>query len=145
MFEVRTEIQIAASPSVVWNILIDFNHWQEWNPTVSQASGAATLGSKLHFTMQCEGPRNGAKYSPIVTKIEEAKSLHWHAKMLTDSLMGNDKVFELKEVSDGTLLIHKEIFSGLLTKLFWSKMSPGIPPMLELMNSALKKKSEQKS
>jgi uncharacterized protein YndB with AHSA1/START domain len=47
MREIRTEIDIAAPVTKVWNILTDFNQWNEWNPIVNQASGLATSGAKL--------------------------------------------------------------------------------------------------
>ena len=142
MPEVKTEVQIAASPAKVWSVLTDFGQWKDWNPTVSQAAGVATIGSKLDFTMQCEGPRNGSKYQPTVTHSDSPRLLKWHVKMLADAIFANDKVFELKEVNGGTVVTHKEIFSGLLPSLLWRKMSPQIPSMLELMNKALKKKVE---
>jgi hypothetical protein len=33
-------------------------------------------------------------------------------------LFTNDKVFELQETATGTKLIHKELFGGLMVKLF---------------------------
>ncbi len=141
-YEVKTEIQISAPPSKVWSALINFNHWKDWNPTVSAASGEAAVGSVLSFTMQCEGPRNGSKYSPTVTEIKKDNSLRWHAKMGFNLLFANEKVFELNNSGSGTLLVHKEVFSGLIPALFWSKISPGIRPTLEMMNLALKKKVE---
>ncbi len=37
MRELRTEIEIAAPTTKVWNILTDFDAWKEWNPIVNQA------------------------------------------------------------------------------------------------------------
>jgi hypothetical protein len=144
MRELRTEIDIAAPITKVWNILTDFDHWKDWNP-ISQASGAASLGSKLTITMGgCEG-KDGMKYRPIITHLEEPKSFRWRGVMMAGFLFTNDKVFELEETSSGTRLIHREEFSGLLVPMFWGKLNQGALPMLKSMNDALKVIAEKGS
>ncbi len=145
MREIRTEIDIAAPPERVWQILTDFDHWKEWNPIVIQASGAASLGSELSITMQGKDGQDGPKYMPTITIFEEPKSFRWRAKMLAEFIMRNDKTFDLKETDKGTRLIHKELFSGMMVPLMWSKFEEGVPPMLRAMNEALKNKAERSS
>ena len=85
------------------------------------------------------------KYRPIVTNVEEPKSFRWRGVMMAGFLMTNDKVFELEEISSGTRLIHKELFSGMLVPVFWGKLNKGVIPMLKSMNEALKIKAEKRS
>jgi hypothetical protein len=143
MREIRTEIQITAPPEKVWSLLTDFNNWKNWNPTINEISGDASVGSKLIITMRCEDGSKGHKYSPVITTFKKPNFMRWEAKMISNFLFSSDKIFELKETSSGTLLIHKEIFDGIIVTLFWGKMSPGILPMLKVMNEALKKKAEE--
>lgn len=145
MREVRTEIEIAAPSTKVWSILTDFNNWKEWNPIINQASGVASLGSELSITMRNEDGKDGPKYMPIITILQQPKSFRWRAKMMSEFVFTNDKVFELEETSSGTRLIHKELFSGMLVPLFWSKLNKGVVPMLKSMNDALKKTAEKSS
>lgn len=141
---IRTEIDIAAPISKVWNTLTDFENWKEWNP-ISQASGIASLGSKLNVTMGgCEG-KNGHSYMPMITQLEEPKLFRWRATMMAGLLFTNDKVFELEEIGSGTRLVHREELSGILVPLFWSKLNQGVPSMLQSMNDALKTKAEKSS
>lgn len=145
MREIRSEIEIAAPLTKVWSILTDFDNWKEWNPIVDQAKGVASLGSKLSMTMRCGDGKEGNKYMPVVTNVEEPKSFRWRATMMAGFLFTNDKVFELEEIGSGTRLIHKELFSGMLVPLFWSKMNKAVMPMLNSMNEALKIKAEKSS
>jgi len=145
MREIRTEIEIAAPPTKVWSILTDFDNWKNWNPIVNQASGVASLGSELSVTMRGDDGKDGPKYMPIITKFEEPKFFRWRGKMIAEFLFTNDKVFELEETGSGTRLIHKELFSGMLVPMFWSKFDKGVPPMLKSMNDALKRKAEKSS
>ena len=145
MREIRTEIEIAAPVTKVWSILTDFDNWKGWNPIVDQASGVASPGSKLSMTMRCGDGKEGNKYMPVVTNVEDPKSFRWRATMMAGFLFTNDKVFELEETGSGTRLVHIEAFSGILVPLFWGKMEKSIAPMLESMNDALKIKAEKSS
>ena len=145
MREIRTEIEIAAPPTKVWSILIDVDNWKDWNPIVNQASGVASLGSELSFTMRGDDGKDGPSYKPIVTDFVEPKFFRWRGKMMAEFIMTNDKVFELEETGSGIRLIHKELFSGMMVPIMWSKFDEGVPPMLKSMNDALKRKAEKSS
>ncbi len=141
---VTTEIEIAAPPSKVWNILIDINQWQEWNPTINASQGYASPGSTHNITMigESEGT-NGPKYNPKIIKLDKPNYFHWRAHMLAGFIFTNDKTIELKETSTGTKIIHSEIFKGMLVPLFSGQMNKGVPPILNAMNKALKERAEQ--
>ena len=86
---------------------------------------------------------DGPSYNPVITKLEEARSLSWKAKMMAGIMMTNGKVLELEESPTGTRLIHKETFSGLMSVMMWKHMEEGVPPMLNSMNKALKELAEK--
>ncbi len=134
MRELRTEIEIAAPLTKVWSILTDFDNWKNWNPIINQASGTASLGSELSMTMRGEDGKDGPKFMPVITNFEEPRFFRWRGKMMAEFLFTNDKVFELEETGSGVRLIHKDLFSGALVPMFWSKFDKGVPPMLNSMN-----------
>lgn len=145
MREIRTEIDISAPVTKVWNILMDFDNWNEWNPIVNQASGDATCGATLTITMRGNDGKDGPKYMPKITVYDKPKFFRWRAKMMAGFIFTNDKTFELEETSSGTRLVHKERYSGIMAKLFWNKLNDAVPSMLNSMNEALKKLAEQDS
>ncbi len=142
MREIRTEVEIAAPPEKVWAILTDFESWKEWTPIINQASGTPALGSELNITMIGEDGKDGPNYIPVVTNLQEPTSFRWRAKMMSEILMTNDKIFELEQTATGTRLVHKELFKGMLVPLFWGKFSNHVPVMLNSMNDALKIQAE---
>jgi len=144
--EIRTEIEISAPATEVWNILANVDNWAEWSPIINQASGNVSLGSTLSITMiSMEEGKDGPKYNPVITILDEPKLFHWRVKMMAGFIMTNYKVFELEETSTGTRLIHKGLFSGMLVPLFWSSVEENVPSMLNSMNEALKVMAEKSS
>lgn len=148
MREIRTEIEISAPPAKVWSILIDFDKWTEWSPIIKQASGAASLGSKLSITMcgkEGKDGEAGPKYEPVITIFDIPKNFRWRATMVAGFIMTNGKVFELEKISSGTRVVHIETFSGMMVPLIWSHMESNVPKMLNSMNEALKNEAEKSS
>jgi hypothetical protein len=142
--EIKTEIEISAPPSKVWSIISDINNWKEWSPIINDSQGTATVGSELIITMiGKEEGKDGPKYNPIITELDEPNYLRWRAHMLAGFIFTNYKIFELEETSSGTRLTHTESFAGLLAPIFCGQMEKGVPPMLNSMNNALKDLAEK--
>jgi hypothetical protein len=140
---VQTEIEISAPPSKVWSIITDINKWQDWSPTINDSNGTVSVGSKLSITMMGkEEGKDGPKYNPVIIELKEPKYFHWRAHMLAGFIFTNNKIFVLEETDSGTKLIHKETFKGLLAPIFSNQMEKGVPPMLNVMNKALKELAE---
>lgn len=143
MHEIKTEIEINSSPEEVWQVLTDINGWSEWSPIINGSTGEASLGAQVEITMAGKDNKDGPKYSPKVTTFEKPKLFRWRAKMIAEFIFTNDKVFELVETPNGTKLIHKELFRGLMLPLMCSQLDKGVPSMLDSMNKALKEKLEK--
>ena len=142
--EITTEIEISAPPSKVWSILTDINNWQEWSPIIKDSHGTASVGSELSITMiGKEQGKDGPKYNPIITELDEPKYLRWRAHMVSGLIFTNYKVLVLEETGSGTRLTHKEMFKGLLAPIVCGQMEKGVPPMLNSMNKALKELAEK--
>ncbi len=141
---ITTEIEISAPPEKVWNILTNVNKWQDWSPIINKSSGTVSLGATLNITMigQEEG-KDGPQYAPIITQLDRPSLFRWRAYMINSFFFTNDKILELEAAPNGTRLIHKELFKGLLAPIFSNHMEQGVPPMLNSMNKALKELAEQ--
>ena len=144
MQTITTEIEILATPEKVWSIITDIDKWHEWSPTINASQGEAAVGSTVTITMMSkEAGKDGPKYSPEILKMDEPKYLHWRAYMMAGFIFTNDKIIELEKTETGTKVTHKETFKGLMAALMKGQMEKGVPPMLNAMNEALKKKAEQ--
>ena len=142
MREISSEIEIYADQSEIWEILVNFDNWDEWNPSVKEAKGTGTLGSKVNLTMAGPEGKKGQTYTVTITTFEAPRSLRWRAVMMAGFLMTNDRSLELISTGSSTRVINTEHFSGMLVNLFWGKLQSFVPGSLKKMNEALKVKAE---
>ena len=49
--ELRTFVDIDATPERVWQVLTDLPAYAEWNPFVTRADGAFVVGSRLAMSV----------------------------------------------------------------------------------------------
>lgn len=143
--EIQTSIEIEATPEQVWGVLTDIDHWDKWNPIIISASGTASVGTELTITMRGEEGKDGPKYMPVVTSLQEPELFEWRAKMIAGFIFTNGRVFMLEKINGGTRLINKETFKGMMVPLFWNKLNSHVPAMLNEMNVALKNRVEKGS
>ena len=143
MQEISTEIQLACSAEAAWKAISNIDGWADWSPIINASKGQLSLGEKLDITM-C-GPqegKDGPRYKPKVIELEDGVRFRWRAHMIAGFLFTNEKLIELHPQGNGCKLVHKELFSGILAPVFCGQMEKGVPPMLNKMNEALKKKLE---
>ncbi len=142
--EIKTELEISASPSRVWSIITDIDKWQEWSPIINASQGKSVVGSKLSITMMSkEEGKDGPKYNPVITGLKEQNYFHWRAHMLAGFVFTNEKIFKLVKTDTGTHLTHIETFKGLMAPIMSGSVEKNVPPMLDSMNQALKELAEK--
>ena len=142
MKEIRAEIQIASTIDKVWAILMDLPNWPNWNPIVNRIEGNLQVGSELSITMCDSKGKNGKSYKAIITSLDEKNKFSFIATMMGKFMFSADRIIELGNSEGGTLLIQREIYTGIMVLMFWGKLSTQAKAMLNSMNEALKKKAE---
>ncbi len=141
---IKTEIEIQAPPEKVWDIITDIDKWHEWSPTINASKGKAAVGATVSITMMSkEAGKDGPKYNPEIIRLDMPTIFHWRAHMMAGFIFTNEKIIELEKTELGTKVTHKETFKGLMATLMKGQMDKGVPPMLTMMNDALKKLAEQ--
>ena len=136
-----TEIQIAASPEQVWSVLMDFASYPEWNPFIKRASGNFEVGQRLEVMLS---PPNGKGmlFKPTVKSVVHNSRFSWLDHLLFPGLFDGEHIFEITANENGSRLVHKEKFSGLLVPLLWRRLDTDIRAGFAAMNSALKHRVE---
>lgn len=145
MKEVRSEIEINSYPESVWRILIDFAAYDQWNPFINKIIGAPTEGSKIDLYIETRSGKN-RKYSPRITRVEEGRELRWFGKSSLPGFLNAEHIFIIEELQpERVRFIQRELFDGLLTRVFGKGVDTDIRQGFQDMNDALKKRAERSS
>ncbi|AWN27786.1 SRPBCC domain-containing protein [Streptomyces sp. NEAU-S7GS2] len=137
---VETNVTISAPASLVWDILVGFDGYAEWNPFMVKAAGYAEPGERLAITLRQSDTRT-MSFKPKVLVAEPGKHLRWIGRLLVPGIFDGMHEFILTETGEGTSLNHKETFSGVLPALMGSKLD-STALGFEQFNQALKSRAE---
>ncbi|MFV8835730.1 SRPBCC domain-containing protein [Aquisalimonas sp.] len=141
--EIVTEIHIQAAPEAVWEVLLDFPAYPQWNPFITRISGAAETSARLAVTIEPPGKR-AMVFRPEVLRALPAQELSWLGRIGMPGLFDGEHRFLLEQDDEhgGTRLIQRETFSGILLPLLWWSMAKPTRAGFEAMNRALKGRAE---
>lgn len=142
MKSIRTEITIDAAPSTVWNTLMDFADYENWNPFI-HVTGCAEVGSRLANTIFLEG-RKPQVFQPEVLAVVPEQEFRWEGHLFVRGLFDGEHYFQLEALPGGKCrLIHGENFRGLLAGMILGMIGEQTRQGFEKMNQALKERCEQ--
>jgi hypothetical protein len=137
---IRTKITIAAAPGDVWDVLVDFDRYGDWNPFIVEASGHPAPGERLALKMTA-----GAKtftVRPNVVERRDGERLRWVGRLGVPGLFDADHIHELHQTAAGTQYVQREEFSGVLVP-FLGKTLAATEAAFEDMNRALRRRVER--
>lgn len=142
--QLRTEIEIEATPERVWQVLTDFAAFPEWNPFMTRAEGTVRRGERLTIRMQPDGGR-AMTFRPTVLKAEPNRHLRWVGRVVVPGVFDGEHSFTIERVGEGEVrLIQQEEFRGILVPLMARSLDRNTLPAFEKMNHALKRRAEER-
>ncbi|MEA2024854.1 MAG: SRPBCC domain-containing protein [Actinomycetota bacterium] len=142
MRELTTSIVIDSSPEAVWDTLMDFESYSEWNPFVTEISGHAAPGETLNVTLHNPGGKT-MELSPEVTSTEEAREFAWLGKLGIKGIFDGHHRFQIESAGNGSVrFTQTEEFSGILVPVLWRMLDTKTRAGFEAMNAALKDRAE---
>jgi hypothetical protein len=139
--ELRTYVDIDATPERVWGVLMDLPAYPEWNPFVRTADGNVTAGSGLALTI---APLNGAlrvRLRPSVLEVTVERRLRFlvrFARVAAPGLFDAEHVLTL-DTQDGGVRLWEEVqLTGLLVPLLSRSLNRDRSAMFAAMNASFK-------
>jgi uncharacterized protein YndB with AHSA1/START domain len=120
----RRELEVAAPPELVWEVLTDFARWPEWNPDVRSMSFEGPLAPGAMFRWKA-GP------GTIVSTVEEVdppRYVRWRGRTLSIAAI-HEWWFE--ERAGGTHVATEESFSGALARVLRRMLQKQLDTALE--------------
>ncbi len=145
MHEIKTEIEMEATPERIWSILLDFPLHHEWNPFIRSIEGAAKVGAQLTIFVQPEGSK-GMTFRPTVLAVIPNQELRWLGRFLLPGIFDGEHYFQISQLAPGRVkFIQGEKFSGILVAFAKSRLEGGTKAGFVAMNRALKARAESGS
>ena len=139
--ELHTEIDIDATPEVVWQVLTDLDRWADWNPFITSSVGTAEVGETLVNRMEPPGGK-AITFKPQVTVVEEGKTFEWLGKLGFSGVFDGRHRFDVEASPAGTRLIQSESIDGILVRVMRKSLDTNTKSGFEAMNVALKARAE---
>jgi hypothetical protein len=140
--QLRTQIDIKATPERVWDILTDFDAYAQWNPFMTRASGKPVQGERLTIRMEPQGGR-AVMFRPTVREAAPQRRLRWLGHLLLPGIFDGEHSFTIEPLDGGRVrLIQQETFRGVLLPLLANSLDRRTLPSFERMNQALKQRAE---
>lgn len=103
------DVNVAASPEVVWDVLADFSSHREWSPDFRLRGTSAEAGSRLTVVAGVL-PGPPVVLPAVVLRSERGRVLSWGGRL--PGLLRLAHTFELEPVGQGTRVQHHEVFDG---------------------------------
>lgn len=141
--ELRTEINIQASPEKVWAILMDFSNYPQWNPFIQSIEGDAAVGKQLVTRIVPPGGKP-MTFKPKIKVVDTHREFRWKGRLFIPGLFDGEHIFELfADGKGGTRFVQREIFTGILVPMMKKMLEGGTKQGFEAMNRALMDKAER--
>jgi hypothetical protein len=107
----RAEIEIAAAPGAVWDVLTAIDRWPTWNPEVKSVTfnGGIKAGSDFRWKA---GP---GTITSTIQKVDPPRRIVWTGKTLGIKAI---HVYDLEPRNGRTLVRTAESYDGLVARLF---------------------------
>ena len=117
MIEVINEVEISASPGQVWNALVDFAGYRNWNPYVA-IRGDAGSGSEFEWSLGSTLLKRRIWTRVLVREFDEPNVLEW--SFGSRRIFAVTERFSLHATQRGTRLKHKASCGGVFMMMLGS-------------------------
>lgn len=113
MASIEVKTNINAPPSAVYQVLMDFSAYKEWNPMVVQISGTPSVGETIEADVKI-GTRAPMAFKPTILVNDINKELRWVGVFLAALVCRGEHYFSIEETETGCVFTHGEDWSGIL-------------------------------
>ena len=134
----RGEIEIAAAPEVVWDVLTAIDRWPSWNPQVKSMDlqGGIVEGSQFRWKA---GP---GTITSTIRRVEAPRLIAWTGKTLSINAIHEYRL----EARDGKTSVRtEESYEGLIARLFRGPLQKTLDEALEEGLRHLKAEAERRT
>ncbi len=136
---VGASIIIDAPIDDVWRVFYDFSEYPEWNPYIKKVSGEKGIGSRVKTEIKVDENRT-RNIKPVIIKNMKHIGFEWKNTTGFPGLKNEIHSFDFYPISNGrTIMNQYKHLTGIIVPFL--KTAPE-KEMIEMMNSALKERTE---
>jgi hypothetical protein len=133
---VRVELVIEAPRRAVWDVLVDFPRYAEWNPFTVGVKTSGRVGTPVLLDVRLGGRRMKMREQMRVN--DPLRRIGWGLRILGGVLLDCTRVQELEDAGEGrTRYICHESFRGLSVPLFFGRYQDSMQVGFEAAARAL--------
>jgi uncharacterized protein YndB with AHSA1/START domain len=144
--EMKTSIDLSATPERVWEVLTDVSAYPDWTPGLTSAKGAFVVGGRVVFGYPPLHPLLRSTVPVKVLEVTPGRRLRYawrFARLGIPGLLDAELSSTIEVPADGGVRLWLQMWvRGLLLSLIISSLSPGETPTFGPMPTALKARIE---
>ena len=134
----KGEIEIAAAPEVVWDVLTTIDRWPSWNPQVKSMDMQGGLAEGTQFRWKA-GP---GTITSTIRRVEAPRLIAWTGKTFSINAIHEYRL----EPRDGKTSVRtEESYEGLIARLFRGPLQKTLDEALEEGLGHLKAEAERRT
>ena len=146
--ELRTFVDIEATPERVWQVLTDLPAYAQWNPFITHAEGTFAVGERLSLRLPPVNALLRVTLRPTVLEVIPCRRLRLRSRqgrLGMPGLFDAEHTFTLTQHDGAVRLLEEQRLRGLLVAVMARPLNRRRLPALTAMNAALKDRSEATS
>jgi uncharacterized protein YndB with AHSA1/START domain len=145
--KIATEVAVQAAPERIWQTLLDFAAYPEWNGFIKSVKGEAKAEAPIEVTVRFYGKPADEKQSCTVTGLIPPKYLSWTWNHKWGSwFLAYEHVFRVQQRESGKVIFFQEFYyTGLGLKFRRRDVEHMVRLSLDKLNDDLKFRLETPS
>jgi hypothetical protein len=143
--ELRTSVDLDATPERVWEVLTDLPAYAEWNPFITRAEGEFVVGERLSVSVPGGNALVQSTLRPTVKEVVPYQRLQvWSRldRLAIPGLFDVEHTMTLSEHDGGVRLWLQDRYGGLLAPLLIRALNRHRLEAFTAMTAALKERVE---
>ena len=133
-----SEIEIAAAPELVWDVLTAIDRWPSWNPQVKSMDMQGGIAEGSQFRWKA-GP---GTITSTIRRVEPPRLIAWTGKTFSIDAI---HVYRLEARDGKTFVRTEESYEGLVARLFRGPLQKTLDAALEEGLGHLKAEAERRA
>jgi uncharacterized protein YndB with AHSA1/START domain len=136
-----TEVEIAASSGEVWDLLVDFEGYSQWNAWLPELHGEAVEGGRAKGKVRLDDDLRPARHR--VLQVDAPRTLCWRDAGATTWFVWARRCRFVSERADGTTVLRQELtLNGSFVDAAMRRYGGALQRGLERESESLRRRAE---